>query len=358
MAFLNLAPQFGAKPSGKHLQQIRQSSNYKDNRFVNQTETRIDYSLSNVWGMIRDGVAARNTSPKAKITAHFGTAVGSQTTDSTALVTWFGHSAVLIQLEGKRIFLDPMLGPAASPVPVFGRRFKNDPALDINTIDTVDAVIFSHDHYDHLDYFSVQTLKNRAKHFYTPLGLSAHLIHWGVDPAKITELDWWESVNFEELKFIATPARHFSGRSISDSNKTQWASWVIQGTYHTLYFSGDSGYGPHFREIGEKYGPFDLAMMECGQYNERWKPIHMLPDQTIQAHLDVKGKTLMPIHWGAFSLAPHSWTEPVEKITTHAKAAGVRLITPEIGQPFVINQSYPTTPWWANPPQEEVVYNQ
>lgn len=345
MAFINIAPQFGATPTGAHLERIKLSPNYRDGQFVNLVETKMDYSAGNVWRMLKEGISSKNTSPVQVIQTKFGSPAVSAG-DSLLQVTWFGHSAILLEVDGLRIFLDPMLGPAASPVPWFGKRFKNDPAGQLSAIGPIDAVIMSHDHYDHLDYPSIMALKDQVAHFYTPLGLGAHLRAWGVDTSRITELDWWESVSMGDFVFTAAPARHFSGRGIRDGNKTLWASWVIKGKNQTLYFSGDSGYGPHFKEIGDRFGPFDFTMMECGQYNARWEPIHMMPEQTAQAHLDLRGSILMPIHWGAFSLAPHPWIEPAERLTAAAEKNGIRLITPVIGARFVLSGDLPVTPWW------------
>lgn len=349
MAFIKFAPQFGARPSGAHLEKISMSPNYKRHQFENLIETKIDYSVSNMGGMLSDMFSSKNTTPSRSLPTRFNEPGSSIPTDSTLLVTWFGHSAILLELEGKRIFLDPMLGPAASPIPfLFGKRFKNDPIADLKLIGRLDAVILSHDHYDHLDYATIKTIKDQVGHFYSPLGVGSHLKAWGVDSASITELDWWESVEMDHIRISATPARHFSGRGISDGNKTQWASWVIKGSHHTLYFSGDSGYGPHFKDIGEKHGPFDLTLLECGQYNERWEPIHMMPEQTAQAHLDLGGNVLMPIHWGAFSLAPHSWYEPAERLSIAAEEKKIQLITPVIGERFSLRDSLPASKWWQN----------
>ncbi len=345
MAFINLAPQFGAKPSGKHLDTISQSNHYDNGQFVNLIETRMDYSLSNIWGMLKESMRAKNTTPKAILGTYFNTPK-SMPGDSNVMITWFGHSAILLEIEGKKLFLDPMLGPYASPVPIFGKRFKNNPPFDLETLPPIDAVLFSHDHYDHLDYYTIKMIRDKVHHFYTPLGLGSHLKAWGVSPDKITELDWWDQVQFEQFTFTATPARHFSGRGTNDSNKTLWASWVIGSMNHNIYFSGDSGYGPHFKEIGERLGPFDFAMMECGQYNERWAPIHMMPEETVQATLDVQAAAMMPIHWGGFSLAPHKWIEPAERVSKAASLVNLKLVTPRIGEAFMLMEELPQSTWW------------
>ncbi len=210
---------------------------------------------------------------------------------------------------------------------------------------SIDAILISHDHYDHLDYGSIRQLKDKTKYFFVPLGVGAHLQHWGVEASKITELDWWQSADIDGMTFTATPARHFSGRGLTDRDKTLWASWVIKGQDNNIYFSGDSGYRTHFKQIGEQYGPFDFTMIECGQYNEKWEAIHMMPEQSLQAHIDLQGKMMMPIHWGAFNLAVHPWKEPVERLLK-AKKEDMMIATPVIGESFVLSQALPDARWW------------
>lgn len=346
MAFINFAPQFGAKPSGEHLQQISTSPNYGEDQFVNQIETIQDMSFSNMWAALKESISAKNTSPKKAFETYFSDEKPAPT-DSNVVVTWYGHSAILLEMEGKRIFMDPMLGPHSSPVSFFGQRFKNKPPFDLSNLGKLDAVIFSHDHYDHLDYYTIKRIKDQVGHFYTPLGLGSHLKAWGVPESKITELDWWDSAEMRHFKFTATPARHFSGRGTNDRNKTLWASWVIEGHSNKIYFSGDSGYGPHFKEIGERMGPVDFAFMECGQYNDKWANIHMMPEQTVKAAIDIKAKKMMPIHWGGFSLAPHEWYDPADRVAQAAALENVNLITPEVGKAFSLQQEQlPSNQWW------------
>jgi L-ascorbate metabolism protein UlaG (beta-lactamase superfamily) len=346
MAFINLAPQFGASPEGEHLEKIKQSENYSSGQFQNLIPTSMDMNLRSGSSVMYEWIFQGNNRVPSK---PLPTTFGFNAADTALQVTWFGHSAVLLEIDGKKLLLDPMLGDAAAPVSFMTRRFDYQQAINLDSIPTVDAVIISHDHYDHLDYPSIKALKDRVGHFYTALGVGAHLQRWGVDPSKITEMDWWETAMHENLKLIAAPARHFSGRGISDRNKTQWASWIIIGKKEKVYFSGDSGYGPHFKEIGEKYGPFDFAMMECGQYNERWEAIHMMPEQTVQAGLDVQAKKMMPIHWGAFNLALHSWTDPVERALNAAENHDVEVLTPVIGKKFALSEANQNQEsWWRS----------
>jgi L-ascorbate metabolism protein UlaG (beta-lactamase superfamily) len=264
-------------------------------------------------------------------------------------ITWLGHSALLLEMDGKTVLIDPMLGNAPSPFPIIGgKRFSKQLPIDIEQLPTIDAVLISHDHYDHLDYGSIMKLKDKVKKFFVPLGVGPHLLRWGVDSQKIAEGDWWDEFDYEGMTLACTPARHFSGRSLTDRNATLWCSWVIQGHDTNVFFSGDSGYGPHFSEIGGKYGPFDLTLMECGQYDDRWEAIHMMPEQTVQAHLDVRGKTMIPIHWGAFTLALHSWTDPVERAVKEAARLGASIATPRIGETVYLDaEDYPVSAWWT-----------
>lgn len=348
MSFVKLAPQFGAAPSGKALEKITLSENYHEDHFVNLIPTSMDMK-------VKDGVKvmyewlfnADSRMPDKPLPVAFQKKAESEVVAPVAL-TWYGHSALLLEMDGKKIFLDPMLGNAASPVAFMTKRFAYTEPIDIENLPHLDAVVLSHDHYDHLDYGTIKKIKDRVDHFFTPLGVGAHLRRWGVDDDKITELDWWQSVALEGLKITATPARHFSGRGLTDRNKTQWASWVIESKNSNIYFSGDSGYGPHFKQIGERLGPFDFAMMECGQYNERWAAIHMMPEQTIQAAMDVKARKMMPIHWSAFNLSLHAWTEPVERAIKAAKIHEMYIITPQIGERFVPDD-FPENDYWWRP---------
>ncbi len=261
---------------------------------------------------------------------------------------WFGHSTVLLEIQGKRLLLDPTFSDAPSPFPfIGGKRFSLGLPIALEQLLPVDIVLLSHDHYDHLDYKTIMRIKDKTGVFCVPAGVGRRLEKWGITPEKIQELDWWQETDCAGLKLACTPARHFSGRSLFDRNKTLWCSWAVMGKNEKVFFSGDGGYGAHFKQIGKKYGPFDLTLMECGQYDERWASIHMLPEQTVQAHVDIVGGLLLPIHWGAFSLAVHSWTEPVERAVKAAKEQRVRITTPRIGEAvFAAAADYPAASWW------------
>jgi L-ascorbate metabolism protein UlaG (beta-lactamase superfamily) len=243
-----------------------------------------------------------------------------------------------------------MFGDVPAPHPWLGKhRFSKSLPIEIEKLPQIDAVILSHDHYDHLDYGSITKLKSKVNQFFTPLGVGSHLTEWGIDSSKVKELDWWDEVQYGDFTFACTPAQHFSGRRMGDRGATLWASWVIKTAENSIFFSGDSGYNAHFKEIGEKYGPFDFAMIECGQYNEQWKQIHMMPEQTVLAGIDLKAKLIMPIHWAAFKLAFHTWTDPIERVTKKAKEMNMPIATPMIGEPILIDKQnqFPHSDWWT-----------
>ncbi|MBG50144.1 MAG: hypothetical protein CML05_17810 [Pseudozobellia sp.] len=347
--FMNLSPEFGGKPTEAQLAKYAKSANYKEGKFFNLGNVKTDMSAGDmakaIGGMFKKIPNALPAKP-----------LPVKAIDSNAIVNykgetrfiWFGHSAFLLQMNGKNILLDPMFGDVPSPHPLLGtKRFSDGLPIAIEKLPKIDAVILSHDHYDHLDYGSIKKLKDKVGYFYTPLGVGNHLKKWGVPEDNITELDWWQEVKTPDFIFTSTPAQHFSGRGFSDRDKTLWSSWVIQAKGEKIFFSGDSGYGPHFKTIGEKFGGFDFAMIECGQYNELWSEIHMFPEQTAQVGLDINAKTIMPIHWGAFKLAQHSWVDPVERAVKKAKELNVSIITPQIGVPTVIDQNQPIlNTWW------------
>lgn len=237
----------------------------------------------------------------------------------------------------------------ASPVPGFVRPYKMTNRPQIKDLPNIDAVLISHDHYDHLDYEAIQEMENKVKHFYVPLGVKAHLQRWGVSDDKITEFDWYESTQIGDVKLILTPSRHFSGRGLTNRNSTLWASWVVKSPQISLFFSGDSGYGKHYKEIGKRFGPFDVALMEDGQYNERWPDIHMMPEQSVQASIDLKAKHVLPVHWGKYNLSLHKWKEPIQRFLAEADKNNIITLTPKIGQQFTLES--PPTPqtqgkWW------------
>ncbi len=260
-----------------------------------------------------------------------------------------GHSTILMKLNGELWLTDPVFSKRASPVQWAGPARFHAPPIGIAELPPIKGVILSHNHYDHLDYAAIRQLADKTELFLAPLGVGDTLVSWGVPVHKVRQLGWWESVSAGSLKLTATPAQHFSGRTLWDGNKTLWASWVIESDDLRVFFSGDTGYFKGFKEIGDKFGPFDLTLMETGAYDPKWPDIHMQPKETMQAHIDLRGKVLLPIHNGTFDLAMHSWDDPFEQITALAQARGQSLATPMIGQALNIAQPQATGPWWRMP---------
>jgi len=341
--FIGFAPQFGKAPEGEDLERISQSPHHDGEKFVNEIPTE-EGTLSTIWNNRDQFFGNVNTSPDFVLPTRFGPP--ELPIDSFAAITWYGHSAFLIEMDGLRILIDPMLGEYAAPVSFGSKRFPYEQPIPIEELTDIDLLILSHDHYDHLDYPTILKLKGQVKHYFTPLGLGSHLKYWGIAESAITELDWWESISWKGLNIAATPARHFSGRGLTKRNSSHWASWVLVGKHQKIYFSGDGGYGSHFKEIGEKYGPFDLAFLECGQYNKAWADIHMMPEESVQAGIDLNADLIMPIHWGAFQLAVHEWTDPIKRFKAKAKEEKRRMIHPYIGDRFVLGRDLPQEEWW------------
>lgn len=257
-----------------------------------------------------------------------------------------GHSTMLMKLDGHFWLTDPVFAERASPMSFMGPKRFHAPPLSIDELPPITGVIISHDHYDHLDHDAILALAPKVQHFVTALGVGDRLIGWGVPAAKVVQLDWWQDTHVEGVKIVATPAQHFSGRTLADGNRTLWASWVIDTGNTRIFFSGDTGYFDGFARIGERYGPFDLTMIETGAYDAQWPDVHMQPEQSLQAHLDVRGTVMMPIHNGTFDLALHPWTEPFERITALAQEQGVALTAPHMGERLDIRAPAPSTQWW------------
>ncbi|MRI32530.1 hydrolase [Endozoicomonas sp. OPT23] len=257
-----------------------------------------------------------------------------------------GHSSLMIQLNGKNWLLDPVFSQRVSPVQWAGPKRFHEPPISLDELPEIEGVVISHNHYDHLDHGSIRKLKDKVNHFLVPLGLSSTLTSWGVEPEKVTELDWWDSIKLSGIEFTATPSQHFSGRGLFDTDKTLWSSWAIKNDTTALFFSGDSGYFDGFKTIGEKLGPFDYSFMECGAYNKLWADVHMMPEESIQAFKDVKGKVMVPIHNGTFDLSTHAWFEPLERIQSLAEKDNIELLTPEMGQIVQQGKKQISKPWW------------
>ncbi|MDX5320600.1 MAG: MBL fold metallo-hydrolase, partial [Bacteroidota bacterium] len=310
--FMQTSKQFGKAPSKEQKASFELLDHYADGSFQNYDNIQMHMGFTDMFKMLpeyfKSGTARE---PKASLPQEKMDSIAvAHTPDSAIQLNWFGHSTLLLHMHGKRIMIDPMLGSTPAPHPLLGKsRYEPGLPMTAEQLPELDIVLFSHDHYDHLDYESVIKIKDKTALFLVPLGLKNHLVYWGVDSNKVQEFDWWQETEIDGYQFVCTPAQHFSGRGLGDRGATLWCSWVVMHEGKRIYFSGDSGYGRHFKEIGNKYGPFDFAMMECGQYNERWTEIHMMPEETAKAAQDVQAKSFMPIHWGAFTLAMHDWND-------------------------------------------------
>ncbi|WP_373999298.1 MBL fold metallo-hydrolase [Bdellovibrio bacteriovorus] len=341
---------FGTRPGKDYQEKFSQSPNYDKNEkaFVNRQQEAIkemrkramSFSTLKEWFSKGENRTPAHPLPEVKPDlAEF-----LKPSDHLKTI-WFGHSTFLLNMDGKIILVDPVFSGSAAPFSFMVKRFQKT-VLDLHDLPEIDYIVISHDHYDHLDMTSIQFFKDKKARFLTPLGVSSHLIGWGIESSRITELDWWQSHKVDGIEFVATPAQHFSGRTGLRDNETLWASWVLRNDKHNIYFSGDSGYDIHFKEIGEKYGPFDIAFIECGQYNEKWKEVHMLPEESMQAYADLKAKRFFPVHWGMFVLAFHAWNDPILKLQEASTSKGINLVTPRLGQIVVVNDDYKNEAWW------------
>lgn len=260
---------------------------------------------------------------------------------------WLGHTSYLLEMNGRRYLLDPVLTDRASMFSWVGPKRMHPSPIAVGDIHNIDAVILSHDHYDHLDYNTVTTLFNKEVLFYAPAGVGDILIKWGCPKHKVVQLNWWESIMDGGNTLTAVPARHFSGRGIVNRDTTLWCSWVIANDGQRLYFGGDSGIMPDYEDIGELYGPFDLTLLAIGAYDRQWHDIHTFPDEAVEAHIMLKGKKLMPGHWATFNLALHPWAEPIEDALVASKEKHVDIITPLVGERITLNAEYKKR-WWRN----------
>ena len=336
----------GKPPSGKHLEKLRQSPNYKTNAFQNLSATPMKPDDISYWKMMREFFKKNKDTVPPGLLPSVKTDL-TNLDSPTPVIVWFGHSSYLIRIENKNFLVDPVFSGNASPLSFMIKAFPGSNIYKAEDMPAIDYLILTHDHYDHLDFKTVRKLKKKVDKIYCSLGISSHLKYWGFDTSRITELDWWESNQFEEnISLMAAPARHFSGRGIK-RGQTFWSSFILKTRDHNLYLGGDSGYDSHFKEIGNKYGPFDIAILEAGQYNSMWPLIHMMPEETVQASVDLQAKALLPVHWGKFSLAMHAWTDPVTRVLDKAKELNVRVLTPKIGQPIILDDDFQFESWWV-----------
>lgn len=340
--------QFGAKPSKLDIKKYADSNYWKDNKFENLEATSMSIDIQKLPKLLykqfckEEGRIPLNQLPIIP----FNTTEFLEPSEETKFI-WYGHSVVLMRLAENTILIDPMFGDNAAPISPFPVKRFSQNAIDlIDDFPEIDLLILTHDHYDHLDYDSIQKLKPKVKKYFVAVGIARHLIYWGIDKDDITEFDWWQQEEFNNIKITFTPTRHFSGRGLTDRAKSLWGGWVFKTSNENIWFSGDGGYGEHFKEIGDRLGPFDFAFMECGQYNDNWHLIHMFPEESTRAAQDANTKKVMAVHWAGFALAQHPWTEPIEEFSKHANLKGLSHIHPQLGQLVRLNQDIEQQTWW------------
>ncbi|MGL1863169.1 MAG: MBL fold metallo-hydrolase [Pseudodesulfovibrio sp.] len=341
---------FGSPPTNEDLSQLEKSPQYDiaNKRFDNSEPGVLETleAVSKDWkGILKFFSPGGERSPSEPMPQGVPDMTAFNQSNGNAQLIWFGHSSLLMRMAEKNILIDPMFSKNASPIPFTVARYQA-PVLDLTQLPEIDYIVISHDHYDHLDMKTVQYFSDKQTQFIVPIGIGSYLRGWGIPADRITELDWWQTAQRKNIEFVCTPARHFSGRSFAKKNPTLWASWVIKDTKQTIYYSGDSGYAGHFKEIGEKYGPFDLAILENGQYNNRWRAVHLMPEEAAQAYFDLKAEMLIPIHWAMFELSMHTWYQPGMEIAAQAKELGINLVTPKIGETVLIDGTPQGSPWW------------
>lgn len=345
---LNSFPSFGGSASGKRLERMQACPHYRDGRFINPVpEKPVDFGT--LWTTAYDWCfGGQKRKPKSAIPVIPVQPKSLNTPPLPGLrAIWLGHVSVLIDIDEVRILVDPVFSEYASPFSIGPKRF-HPPPIALADLPKIDAVVISHDHYDHLEMTTTRHLASSGTVFFVPLGVGAHLEAWEVPEQQIVELGWLESKKQGSLNIICTPAIHYSGRKLIDTNKTFWCSWTIIGPEYRVFYSGDTGFTDHFQKIGEQFGPFDLTLIKIGSYGPAspWLDIHMNPESAIEANLAVRGRRMLPLHWGTFKLGIHDWYEPIERAVVAAKQRKVEMITPRVGELVVAGKPFQSTAWW------------
>lgn len=339
---------FGARASGLRLERMKSSPRYADGTFHNAAPVSPGLKKGSVAPTISEFLCGgqRRTAP-GPLPSTSPLPHWSRPPETGLRATWLGHSTVLLEIDGFRVLTDPVWGERASPVTFAGpKRFQPVPAT-IAALPPLDAVVVSHDHFDHLDYPTILELVKLDVPFVTSLGVGAHLEAWGVPAGRITELDWWERAELRGgLTITAAPSQHFSGRALHGRNLTLWSSLVVRGPRHAVFFSGDTGLTPEYAEIRQRLGPFDLVMLEVGAFHPAWGDIHLGPENALQALTLLGGGSFLPVHWGTFNLAIHAWDEPAETLLQLTPAHGAHLVMPRLGEPVEPSRAERVTPWW------------
>jgi L-ascorbate metabolism protein UlaG (beta-lactamase superfamily) len=341
-------PQFGAPMAGARLARAQANPQYRGGRFVNlepeapSTTSLIEYTVRQF-----SGDEVREPPAPVPVVAVDKRTLQANPPASGLRAFWIGHASTYVEIDGLRLLLDPVFSERVSPLPVGPRRF-HPPPIALGDLPRIDAVLISHDHYDHLDMDTVRHLAQRGSRFFVPLGIGADLERWGVPPAQIEELEWWQERSLGPVRIVCTPTRHYSGRGLNDRSTTLWSSWSVIGPRHRFFYSGDTGYGKLFQDIGARLGPFDMAFIKIGAYGPgaAWIDIHMTPEQAVQVHRDLRARRMFPVHWSTFNLAYHDWDEPIRRTVAEAARVGIELVTPRVGEVVDADRPFVSTRWW------------
>jgi L-ascorbate metabolism protein UlaG (beta-lactamase superfamily) len=340
---------FGGHLTGARLERARRSPDFADGKFHNRVPSQM-LAPGSFFPMLRHQLFGdEERVPRRPLPVVVRHAADYAAAPASGLrATWIGHASTLVEIDGRRVLTDPIWSDRCSPSTWVGPRRFHPPPLALAELPSIDVVVISHDHFDHLDMATIEELASRGTHFAVPLGIGAHLEAWGVRPEQIAELEWNETVDLAGLAVTATPARHYSGRNPWRRDETLWASWVVKGPAHRFFFSGDSGYFDELKSIGAAHGPFDVALVKIGASDPTWVDIHMAPEDAVRTSLDVRAGVLLPVHWGTFNLAFHAWNEPPERAVAAAESAGVKIVVPRPGEFVEPLSPAPLERWWLS----------
>lgn len=342
LLFIRFYPSFGGMPSKSDRKEYSTRTEYYDGKkFIYPEKWTVESNIEDI------RISSKDTSPVDELPV--STPDFSLADENNVMVTWFGHSSVLIQFHGYNLLCDPVFSERCSPMQWIGPKRFSEPTVSVKDLPHLDAVLLSHDHYDHLDQQAVKELNAKSDIFIVPLGVEKHLERWKIPENKISTVTWWDKLNIGNIEINCCPSRHFTGRRLIDSDMTQWCSWVIRDDTYSIFDSGDGGFGGHFQEIHDRFSDFDFALMECGQYNSNWHHSHLFPEESANAADIVKAGTVLPIHWGAFILSNHGWDDCPERFTIQADKLGLNVVTPHLCETFSPdNSANYQNRWWRD----------